>query len=477
MRILSFYKKGIELAPVEVEVNFMRGLPQFQFMGQPDAAIKESQLRIRSAIQQQGFTLPKGQQVLVNLKPPHIKKSSRGLELAVAAAFLWKSGQVQLPDSEKEIVIYGELGLDGTVSLPDDIDSLVEHDRRVPIWSGFPIREIGYSVNAVRRLKDLKQPEMVRGEEFVFQLERPEPMPYLFPEKSARLIEMVAAGEHSCLLAGPAGSGKTTVAEAIHQCLMDPEKEDFLLSQRIGKLSGQCVQWRPFVSPHHTVPTLSMIGGGVPPFPGEITRAHGGTLLLDEFLEFPSKVREALREPMEKGMIVVSRRGKPQTYPARFLLLATSNLCVCGDLIPGKNVGCRFSLTKCRSYSERLSGPILDRFQILSYSHEWGTAGKKSVQQLRERVAAARKFALKSRGQSLPNSRLSDKEVMNLGILQQIDDLLPIESASRRRMRAILRVARTLADLDQSEKVKLNHFDEAIKMSWHTFEAMKRIFA
>ncbi|MCB0419372.1 MAG: ATP-binding protein, partial [Bdellovibrionales bacterium] len=474
MRIFSFYKKGLELAPVEIEISLMRGLPQFQFMGLPDMAIKESQLKIRSALKRQGYTLPKAEQILVNLKPGYVKKSSRGIELAVAAAFLWKTGQIPNPESCDKVFLYGELGLDGKVYVPDDLDSLVQHDRKLPIWSGIPRRGMGYSINAVSSLNELGQPKFILGEEFEFKMQRPVLMPWYFSKQASRLIEIVATGEHPVMLAGPAGSGKTTLAEAIHQCLSDPSYEQFLMSSRINKLVGQKLHWRPYVAPHHTTPPLSMVGGGVPPFPGEITRAHGGTLVMDEFLEFPSKVREALREPVEKGEIVVARRGRPQVYPAQVLLIATSNLCHCGDLVPGRTTGCRYSLVKCRSYSERLSGPILDRFHILSFSHKWGVGKEVDLSQIVPRIRKARDFALKARKQSHPNGRLSESELMLSSKMQHYLDLFPQQNSSRRRLKAILRVARSIADLEGNHEINLQHYEEAMDLCWRSFEEMKR---
>ena len=207
-----------------------------------------------------------------------------------------------------------------------------------------------------------------------------------FTKEQARLIEVVATGEHSLCVAGPAGSGKTTLTRCIHSVLSDPTPSQYRQSRKMARFMGQQENWRPFVAPHHSIPVMSMVGGGSPPVPGEISRAHGGVLLLDELLEFHSYVRESLREPIESQKITVARRGVICQFPADFLLLATTNLCPCGDYVPKKPTRCRFSLARCRSYLDKISGPFLDRFSILSFSHRWRGDFKVSSKEIRENI-------------------------------------------------------------------------------------------
>ncbi|MCB0385362.1 MAG: ATP-binding protein [Bdellovibrionales bacterium] len=496
MRIYSFVRKGLELVPIEVEINLMAGTNQLQIMGLPDTAIKESGLRIKSALKSQGFQWPAGQQILVNLRPSHWRKSSRGLELAIACGYLWHSGQVAPPaDLKDEAYVYGELGLDGKVYAPGDLDSLFDHPESIPIVTGKSRGPTQQRLLILESLSQVTEPYVQIPVED--QEERFSDLPAIdegrlvFPAQVGRLLSLVACGEHPTLLAGPAGSGKTTFAQALHSLLPPPSPDQAREISRIRRwFNSPEESRRPFVCPHHTIPPMSMIGGGVPVFPGEITRAHGGLLVMDEFLEFHSQVKEALREPLEGGEIVISRKGQTQVLPARFHLLATTNLCHCGRLVPGKRMNCQYSLTRCRSYLEKMSGPLLDRFDVLAFSDSWVKGGgplaskKKqgltlSLKQVGEQVQRVRAFQMKRTGDPwpLPNGRTD-----GLQIAQSLDDftrenLLPSTEGSQRRLRAMMRVARTLADMDLAEQITTKHIDEAAQWAWQSFEDLHRIFA
>lgn len=478
MRVFSFYQKAMELVPLEVELELFQGLPELKILGLPDRAMKESQERIKSALRSQGFVWPKKRRVLVQLKPAYVPKKSFGLDLAIAANYLWQTGQLEKPPTATEnIYLYGQLGLKGEVTAPEDLESLSPQAGRGPVYSGVPSRDLPFEVMALKNLRDLSRPQLYRSKNLLANFTRPEVPEIFFNAKASDLLKLVATGEHSILLAGPAGSGKTTLAECLHSILRDPSEKRAWEIQRMNQWMGQSALWRPFVNPHHSIPPLSMIGGGVPPFPGEISRAHGGMLLLDEFLEFHKEVKEALREPLEKGEIVVRRRGRAQKFPADFLCIATTNLCPCGDFVPGKPVDCRFSLTRCRSYLERLSGPLLDRFDLLAFSQDWQKGALTSLKDISQDVSDAQAFAKNSRGQVGPNSRLT----MDV-LASQIDsfsreNLIPQSSGSRRRQQSLLRVARTWADLDRSHEIQAPHLERAAQWCLHPFEQIKRVFA
>lgn len=497
MRIFSFVRKGLELVPIEVEVRLMAGCNQLQIMGLPDAAIKESALRIKSALKSQGYIWPAGKQILVNLRPSHWRKSSRGLELAIACGYLWASGQLEAPQGEA-VYVYGELALDGRVYAPDDLDSLFDHPEQIPILTGSSSRGFSHQLLTVSNLSELNQPTLQAPttersglDERPPTFERKDLCDLRFSPLVARLMTLVAGGEHATLLAGPAGSGKSTFAQALHAILPPAAPALAREIRRVRRWFGdRDTEDRPLVMPHHTVPPMAMIGGGSPVFPGEITHAHGGLLLLDEFLEFHAQVKEALREPLESGEIIVARRGQSQLLPAKFLLLATTNLCHCGRLVPNKKLNCTYSLTRCRSYLERLSGPLLDRFDILAFSDQWSATPKPSLellpedsgvplQKIAEQVHAMRIFQMERTGGEAAevNGRLDGTNLRSTLDPFVRDHLLPSTPQSQRRQRALMRVARTIADLDASASISARHLDEAAQWTWRSFEDLQTIFS
>lgn len=452
----------------------MPGLPRFHIMGLPDMAIKESQARIKSALRYQGFELPRHQQVLVNLKPLHLKKSSRGLDLAVACAYLWESRQVPLPPTPlDQLCIYGELSLEGRIQVPEDLEDMDEWDQS--ILSGIPPSPPRWHWLGAHELKELSSPQefMVKKEPSPICYRRPPLEETYFTESQALLMKVVGYGEHSLWVAGPAGSGKTTLARNIHSVLSDPDSRHYRESRKMARSMGLQEEWRPFVAPHHSIPLMSMLGGGSPPVPGEISRAHGGILLLDELLEFHSYVRESLREPIESQSITVARRGAICHFPADFLLIATTNLCPCGDYIPQKPTHCHHTLTRCRSYLDKMSGPLLDRFAIISFSHRWRGDFKISLKEIREDIIKASEFSERTRRQSVKNSKLGLKELE--GFVDEFvrENLLPHFSGSHRRKLAVFQVARSLADLAEQEGIDSKILNQALELCLTPFHELK----
>jgi len=474
MKIYSFTREGLNLIPFEVEINFMPGLPQIQIMGQPDQVIKESQLRIKSALQNQGFTFPKAKQILVNLKPSYVKKKSQGLGLAIACAYLYASGQVPIPEDVSEVYIYGELGLDGFVYMPEDFDLLDDYSDKY-LMTGFTGKATSQGYVCLKELKDLSEPTYQKSSDNLKNFTRPMTKNIYITKKMAQLLKIIAVGEHSTLFAGPAGSGKSTFAELVPSLLMAPTRTQAFDITKFSRLFRQKQSWRPTVIPHHTIPKISMVGGGNYLAPGEITRAHNGILLLDELLEFSNPVKESLREPIEKGCIHIARRSRYHKFPSDFLLLSTTNLCPCGDMSPGKMGRCRFSLRKCQSYIEKLSGPLLDRFQILSFSYEW--SGDKDVfaPDLLPEVLQAQEF-INKRGLSKPNSKL-DLNELTTQLSKKAKDLFALkEFKSQRRKLATLRVSRSIADLEGSKLVEFKHITEAYNYCEGPFHQIQKIF-
>ena len=472
MNIFSFTHDGDKIIPVEVELSLVPGLPQTQFTGLADVAIKESIMRIKSAVQAQGFEWPKTRQMIINLRPAHLKKSSQGMDLAIATALLWKTGQISPPsDMSSPFHVYGELSLSGEVLAPMDWESLPP--QKGGILTG-QTRTENYlcPLFQISSLRELSRPVFVPAKPLETLLTKPSLPDISFSKNGAHILAVSATGEHSLLLAGEAGSGKSTLAEHLPLLLPPPSLDEFKVTRRIWSRMGQELNWRPFIRPHHSATPLSMIGGGYPLFFGEITKAHGGVLFMDEYLEFHPRVQEALREPMEKGEICIARRGKSEHFPARFLLVSATNLCPCGDLVPGRASPCSYSLRRCFSHLERLNGPMLDRFDILAFSPQWNRE-KLTVplKEIHNKVQRAWQFREK-RKQKKPNSFLSLKELY-LSLNDVAKKLHTSSFSSKRRGKALLKVARTLADLKEEEEVSLNHIEEAKELSLIPFMALK----
>ena len=469
MKFFSFVRDGFFLNPVEVQVNLLPGLPEVKFSGLVDMAIKESATRLKSAFRKAGFQWPSRQQIIINLSPSYIKKSSPGMDLALASAILWNTGQMNFSHyKSRNLYCYGELSLNGEISAPEDWKAIPS--GKTPLVTGrFEGRNFREGIYSAENLKSLGEGIKIPAENWESQLKKPKAPDWKFSPQAALILKLAAAGEHGLLLCGESGSGKTTLTESLYHVLSPPDRARWEESVRL--FQGESHPWRPYINPHHTITPLSMIGGGSPLFPGEISNAHGGQLVLDEYLEFHPKVQEALREPVEKGKIRLVRRGQSAVFPARFLLTAATNLCPCGDYIPGKSAQCSYSLRKCQSYLDRLSGPMLDRFDLLAFSHQW--KGKKTVtlESIGEEVEAASRFRLKSRGQKILNSQLELADLESQADSKALK-MMP-QTSSHRRKRALLRAARTLADLKGEEKVGIAFLEEAFACAVKNFYFLK----
>lgn len=470
MRIISFAREGYRMIPCEVELSLTSGIPKVEIIGLADPSIRECVLRLKKAFQAQNFKWPNKKQITINLRPAYMKKTSQGLDLAIACALLWKTQQMDPPISIKEDqFIYGEVTLDGQVEAPSDWMQIDQH----PLLTGkIEDKEFFNDLYTVENLKELSNPQYVQAEPLSHWMKRPDLPAVQFSEKSAFLLEVVSSGEHSVLLGGEAGSGKTTLASHIPYLLGNPDEEEFKTSKKLAKYSGRKLNWRPFITPHHSTPPLSMIGGGASLFMGEISKAHSGILFLDEYLEFQYKVQEALREPIERGEICISRQGKRVFFPARFMLTAATNLCPCGSYIPGENFACSYSLRKCRSCLDRLSGPMLDRFDILALSSFWKGPLKVSLESMRERVDQA-VFMRQKRHQTKVNGRLSWEELTRQISPFILNNIFPAEISSYRRKTAVLRVARTIADLESREDITPQDIEKSTLLTLKSFHQLR----
>jgi magnesium chelatase family protein len=466
---------------VEVEVVLTPGLPQIQIVGLPDQVIKESALRIRSALKKQGFEFPKAQTILVNLRPSHLKKNSLGIELAVALGLLIETEQIKPPDYFNESIIYGELNLSGEVIWPEDLPLWQLTLQNWPLITGQSPTELEHhpSLVQLKELKDLSQ--KIQISESRTPSWKLSPPPFLMetvnPEE-AEFLKMVALGEHSSLIAGSHGSGKTTLAHTLHSLIETKISDPHIAPHTEGSPQQPREFWRLLVKPHPTTPMMSLLGGGHWGG-GEIVRAHGGVLLMDEFLEFHPKVLEALRQPLEEGLIRVARQGSFKEYPARFLFSATTNLCPCGRWVPGNSTKCNFTLARCRSYQNRFSGPLIDRIEVLylkqsrqNYSAQ--VKEKIKLSDIQNQLAEVRLWREQEGRGDIINSRALIKDLYSEKDLQDFDKIFPRSLQSERRKNATLRVAKSLADLDFSPIIRPLHFERALFWAYDSFEQLKK---
>jgi magnesium chelatase family protein len=378
MAFFSATLVGVQPIPVEIEIDLSEGLPFFQIVGLPDAILKESKTRVKSAIMQSGYDFPYTQRVVLNLAPSKVKKEGTGFELGLAARILATSNQIPAPDFN--ILFLGELALDGSVRSVPEIEALsfVAHpafSRGLKIdlvvvasENVQAISHLGLPVFGIRHLQELKGvcwwingqvPErrlVRRHSENVFSRLR-------FTKFWARHLLIAAVGGHHYFLCGPPGCGKTFFAESLQMLLANllrsrnPEAD--LLNAVFGRKEGEL----PWAAPHHSASMAGLVGGGNPPRAGALTRAHGGILFLDELLEFSPSTIDALREPLEKGKVEIFRAGSHVIFPTRFQIVAATNPCRCGHY---KNIYSRCTcLPKTRlQYQSKLSGPFFDRFDV-----------------------------------------------------------------------------------------------------------------
>lgn len=481
MKILSLIRDNDNLVQVEVELSFVPGLPQIQFLGLPDQAIKESIHRIKSAIRLQGFEFPKAQQILVNLRPSHLKKSSRGIELAVALGILWETEQIKKPDAE-EVLVYGELSLNGAVFEPDDLTEDFNGHNGNAVWTGAgKPKKAPFARIAITDLQNVNSAESIPATAREYKCERPTfGLDLNFPQRQAHILKLAALGEHSLLLAGPSGSGKSTIAKTILGLLQEPSQNSLhQINQNNKEFSQGEMTWRPLVLPHHSTTALGLIGGGSPPCKGEISRADKGVLVLDELLEFNPRSQEALREPMEEFKIRIRRGRFVEEYPAETLVIATTNLCPCGDWVPHSKVVCGRSLKKCQSYVERLSGPLVDRFQMIFFTRKREDGPTVSGKEILAELQTIRDFRTRMATRDQRFLKVSSRwgwedltQDLSNFYLQQ---LFPKELSSRRRDLATLRIGRSFADFELLEKMEPRHIEQALKVTFLPFESLKKL--